>query len=48
MLEVVVVELSQKAKPERTALVGALMTQCKIEFTYQSQKPLTLKVVLEW
>ena len=24
------------------------MTQCKIEFTYQSQKPPNFKVVLEW
>ena len=24
------------------------ITQCKIEFTYQSQKPPNFKVILEW
>ena len=27
---------------------GSQMTQCKIEFTYQPQKPPNFKVVLEW
>ena len=38
----------EKNAPHALSHLKASMTQCKIEFTYQSQKPPNLKVALEW